>query len=190
MNESYSLTLHKKSKKTKVTLLAHDSGHAQAQASDIVRAFSADKYTIAYGLGKATELSTLFSDLSANNFTHKNCYIWTSSSCNDVPCCHVFGERYYLRAVILRYLDIPKENLVTKNSCGVKNCINPYHFAYVNEKNEKLSSGDLKLLVAYRSQGVQVRQIASALNVHRSTIYRRLKDEPVLTGTQDRRRGD
>ncbi len=190
MNENYSLILQKSLKKTKFSLIAHDSGHAQAQAIDIVRAFNADKYSMSYGLSRQTELSKLFSDLSSNNFTHKECYLWNSALCNNVPCCYVFGERFYLRSVILKYLDIPKENLITKNRCDRKNCINPYHFAYVNEKNEKLSSGDLKLLVAYRSQGVRIPQIASALKVHRSTIYRRLKDESLSTRTQNRRRSD
>jgi transcriptional regulator of acetoin/glycerol metabolism len=42
----------------------------------------------------------------------------------------------------------------------------------------------LKMLVAYRGQGARVTQIAEAFDVHRSTIYRKLKNEPVLNGTQ------
>jgi hypothetical protein len=183
MKERYILVLNKRTKKTKLALAANDSAHAQAQALDIVRAFNADGCSLTYGTCKDTDLSRLFHGLAFNTFTHKSCYSWTSTECNKVPCCYVFGERFYLRNVILRYLDIPKDNLITKNSCKCASCVNPYHFAYVTEKNEKLSSGDLKLLVAYRSQGAGVSQIASALKVHRSTIYRRLKDEPLPSRT-------
>ena len=50
---------------------------------------------------------------------------------------------------------------------------------YLSEKNSKLGGGDLQMLLAFRSQGVSVQQIAKALNVHRSTIYRILKDERI-----------
>jgi hypothetical protein len=183
MNERYVLSLNKCNKKTKLAILANDSAHAQAQALDIIRAFNADGYSLTYGTYKDTDLSRLFCGLAFNTFTHKFCYTWTATECNKVPCCYVFGERFYLRNVILRYLDIPKDDLITKNSCKCGGCVNPYHFAYVTEKNEKLSSGDLKLLVAYRSQGAGVAQIATALKVHRSTIYRRLKDEPLPSRT-------
>jgi hypothetical protein len=179
MVENYTLVVVKNNSKTKIAVEANDNGHAQAQAIDIVRALDADKYDISYGRYKDTAVSRLFRDLAFNNFSHQECYGWTKNSTNDVPCCYVVGERYYLRGLILKYLDIPKDDFVTKNSCKCKNCINPYHFEYVREKNEKLSGGDERLLVAYRSQGVEVIQIARALNVHRSTIYRRLKDEPV-----------
>ena len=181
MVENYTLVVVKNHKKTRIALEANDHGHAQAQAIDIVRALDADKYDISYGPHKETAISKLFKDLAFNNFSHKQCYKWEKGSTNDVPCCYVVGERYYLRGLILKYLDIPKDDFVTKNNCKCKTCINPYHFEYVREKNEKLSGGDEQLLVAYRSRGVEVSQIASALNVHRSTIYRRLKNESVPT---------
>lgn len=185
MNEKYVLIVSKNKKQTKLAVVANDSNHAQGQAADLVRAFNAENYKLSYGICKETEVSKLFYDLAYNNFTHKSCYAWSKSECNNVPCCYVLGERFYIRNLILKYLDIPKEDSVTKNSCNCKNCVNPYHFVYVNEKNEKLSSGDLKLLVAYRGQGVEVAQIAAALKVHRSTIYRRLKDESFSSRSQN-----
>lgn len=181
MLENYTLVVVRKTRKTRLALKANDNGHAQAQAKDIVRALDADKYDISYGPYRRTPLSQLFEDLAFNNFSHKVCYEWTAGQTNEVPCCYVVGERYYLRSLILKYLDIPKEDFITKNNCKCKTCINPYHFEYVREKNEKLSSGDERLLVAYLSQGVEVSQIASALNVHRSTIYRRLRHESLPT---------
>jgi IS30 family transposase len=46
---------------------------------------------------------------------------------------------------------------------------------YTQHKNSRLTTGDIKLLEAYSQQGVSVNQIAKALNVHRSTIFRKLK---------------
>lgn len=70
-----------------------------------------------------------------------------------------------------------------KPRCGNPLCINPYHFEYHSEKNAKLSSGDIQMLLAFHSQGASARQIAKALNVNRSTIYRKLKDERLHSGT-------
>jgi transcriptional regulator of acetoin/glycerol metabolism len=91
----------------------------------------------------------------------------------------VFGKRLYIRNVILKYLDIPKDDAIAKPSCSCKACINPYHTAYTSKskKNQKLGAGDDQLLLAFLGQGISVTQIAKALKVHRSTIYRKLKDE-------------
>jgi len=41
------------------------------------------------------------------------------------------------------------------------------------------------MALAFRSQGASIQQIAKALNVHRTTIYRTLKNECVPIGDQD-----
>jgi hypothetical protein len=184
MKEKYILQLHKNNKKLKIAIRANDSGHAQAQATDIARALATDSYDLSYGEQKDTILAELFKDLADNNFTHKNCRIWSGTACNGIPCVYVLGARYYIRNTILKYLNIADDGHNAKPKCDCQDCINPYHFKHAKEKNEKISCGDLKMLVAYRGQGVPVSQIAEALKVHRSTIYRKLKDEPVLNGSQ------
>ena len=187
--DNYILSLIKESKKLRLQVTAKDSGHAQAQAGDISRALSAEKYNLTYGSCEEDLLSKLFKDLAENNFCHGECSEWVGPSTNNVPCTYVLGSRQYVRTVILKYLDIPKDGVTAKPKCMCKQCINPYHFTYVHGKNEKISCGDRKLLVAYRSQGVGIAQIAAALNVHRSTIYRQLGNEPVLNGPEGHRRG-
>jgi len=86
-----------------------------------------------------------------------------------------------VRPLILGYLDIERDETV-KNTCGNYKCINPYHNQYLKSKNSKLGSGDLRILLAFRSQGASATQIAKALNVHRSTIYRTLKNERLFAG--------
>ena len=181
--DQYILELHKDQKRLKLVLRANDSGHAQAQAADIARALNAESYNLGYGACKTTALSELFENLATNNYTHAVCAPWSAQFTNGVPCSYALGSRHYIRNLILKYLDIPKDGQIAKPSCNCKSCINPYHFAYAREKREKISSGDLKLLLAYRRQGVEVTQIAKALNVHRSTIYRKLTNEPISNGS-------
>lgn len=187
--DKYILTLIKNKKNLELDVTAQDSGHAQAQAGDIARALGAEKYDLKYGGRTQTPLSKLFKDLAENNFTHGACTLWEDKFTNGVPCVYALGSRQYVRAVILRYLDIPKDGVTAKTKCLCKECVNPYHFTYVKGKNEKISCGDRKLLVAYRSQGVGAAQIAKALNVHRSTIYRQLGNEPVSDGPESHRFG-
>jgi hypothetical protein len=172
--QNYGLEIVKGGKRCWLSITAHDNNHAQAQAKDIRRALKADKYLLTYSSKKHSKLSDLFERLAFNKFTHDCCDEWDHSLCNGVPCTYILGQRFYIRKIILSYLDIPEDNVI-KPSCDNKNCINPYHFKYLPEKNSKMTSGDLKLLLAYRSQGTGVAQTALALNVHRSTIYRNLK---------------
>ena len=187
MKESYVLKLFRQKKKLEITLRANDSGHAQAQAADIARALTADRFSLAYGEEKDTPLSQLFKDLADNNFTHTECKIWNGSRTNKIPCIYALGKRHYVRNTILKYLDIADDGHTAKPKCDCRDCINPYHFKHSKEKNEKISCGDLKMLVAYRSQGAPVSQIAEAFNVHRSTIYRKIKNESLLDGAQSYR---
>jgi hypothetical protein len=185
--DNYILTLVKEQKKLKLNISALDSGHAQAQAKDIARALASEKYDLMYGNCAATPLSELFKDLAENSFTHEECKSWNDKYTNKTPCVYALGSRHYIRNLILRYLDIPKDDVVAKTKCGCRDCVNPYHFKYAREKNEKISCGDRKLLVAYRSQGVGIPQIAKALGVHRSTIYRQLGNESVSDGPEGHR---
>jgi len=164
-------------------LTACDTAHAQAQALDIGRALDCDRYQITYTETSETTLAKLFKDLAFNNFTQQECCEWEGSYTNKVPCFYALGKRYYVRAVILKYLDIPRDGVVPKPRCGNAHCVNPYHFEYREEKNTKLSSGDMKMLLAFQSQGASVRQIAKALKVHRSTIYRKLNNEHLSART-------
>lgn len=183
MFKHYSLTafLDKKSRLS-LHIEANDNNHAQAQCSDIVRALDIKKYTIEYGEGKHSHLSELFNKLSSSNFSHKDCYLWGGALSNGYACIYLNKKRIYIRKLILSYFNLD-ENIEIKTTCKNKNCVNPYHFEYVQNKNTKLSCGDLRLLLAYRSQGTGVNQIAEALNVHRSTIYRKLKNERLSSGS-------
>lgn len=187
--DNYILSLIRENKRQKIQVTAKDSGHAQAQAGDISRALGAEKYNLTYGSYKEDLLSKLFKNLADNNFTHGECSEWEGSFANNVPCTYILGSRQYIRTVILKYLDIPKDGVTAKPKCMCKQCINPYHFTYVCGKNEKISCGDRRLLVAYRSQGVGAAQLAAAFNVHRSTIYRQLSNESVPNGPEGHRRG-
>jgi hypothetical protein len=171
--DSYKLTLEENSKKLTITIKANDSNHAQAQASDICRSLNATAFELTYGKGRSAPLSNLFEKLAFNTFTHDECVVWGGKYTNMAPCVYVLGKRIYVKYLILKYLDIPND-FVVRPSCKCRNCINPYHFTYLDAKNSKLTSGDLKLLTAYRKQGAGVNQIAKAFNVHRSTIYRKL----------------
>lgn len=156
-----------------LAIRANDSNHAQAQASDICRSLNTTAFELTYGEGMPTPLSDLFEKLAFNTFTHDTCVPWGGTYTNKAPCVYVLGNRIYVKYLILKYLDIPND-FVVRPSCKCRDCINPYHFTYLDAKNSKLTSGDLKLLTAYRKQGAGVSQIAKAFNVHRSTVYRKL----------------
>ena len=184
MRESYSLTGVKNNKKKTLLVEANDSNHAQAQSFDIARALSLESSKLDYCTEnklRYNDLSRLFCDLAFNNFQHASCSNWEGSFCNGHPVVYVFGERLYLRNLILDYMDIKKDNIV-KMECENKGCVNPYHFSYKTCKAQKMSSGDLKLMLAFASQGVSVKQIAKALNIHRSTVYRNLNHERLHAG--------
>jgi len=173
-SDLYKLTLTQNNKKVSLTIQANDSNHAQAQAADICRSLQGTGFELTYGRNKNSLLSRLFKNLAFNNYTHSCCALWEGKETNKSPCVYVFGKRLYVKNVILKYLDIPNDSVV-RPICKNKNCINPYHFAYLDGKNSKLTGGDLKLLEAYKKQGASISQIAKVLNVHRATIYRKLK---------------
>ncbi|OUW91412.1 MAG: hypothetical protein CBD94_01475 [Gammaproteobacteria bacterium TMED234] len=185
--EYYKLKLVKNNKEIELGVSALDAAHAQGQALDISRSLSAEKFELGYGKAKQTRLSKLYERLAFNDFDHRDCFEWTGSVTNKVPSTYVFGKRYYVRPLILGYLDIERDGVV-KNQCKNHMCINPYHNQYLKSRNSKLGSGDLQMLLAFRGQGVSASQIAKALNVHRSTIYRNLKHERISDGSQDYRR--
>lgn len=185
--EKYCLTLFKNNRSLELALSSFDSLHAQAQAADITRALQAHSFSLSYKKVKESCVSELFKKLALNDFSTKECTLWEGKYTNNVPCAYVLGERVYVKNIILSYLDIPKEDYVTKSTCNEKTCINPYHFTHVHGTNTKLTCGDLKLAVAYRSQGTSVRKVAEALNVHPSTLYRRLKNECFSLGTPSKR---
>lgn len=170
----YNLILIKNEKKLGLTVYANDSNHAQAQSSDICRSLRVAKFELTYGKDSNNILSTLFRKLAFNTYTPEKCDLWEGKFTNKTPCIYVFGVRLYVKDVILRYLDIPTDSVV-KTVCKRKDCVNPYHFVYTDHKNSKLTSGDIKLLVAYKQQGVSNNQIAKVLNVHRATVFRKLK---------------
>ncbi len=181
--ENHNIIFQAKSSKLALSICASDTGHAQAQALDISRALDCDKYNIIYDKVNSTPISILFKKLALNEFNQSTCELWDGAISNNSPCFYAFKQRYYVRTAILKYLDIPRDGVVPKPRCKNPHCINPYHFEYCAEKNTKLSGGDVKMLLAFQSQGASVNQIAKALNVHRSTIYRKLKDERLHSGT-------
>ena len=180
----YNLQLNRNNKKLTLAVKANDIAHAQAQSLDIARSLEADKFELTYGKTRLSKLSELFEKLAYNEFDYKNCYRWEGSETNGVPSVYALGRRYYVRPLILGYLDICKDKTV-KNTCCNKKCVNPYHYHYLSGTNAKLGGGDLKMALAFRSQGASVPQIAKALNVHRSTIYRTFKNECLFTGSED-----
>lgn len=180
--QEYGLKIFKNNKTCLLAVTANDSNHAQAQGNDILRALSADRFLLTYDKTKQDAVSELFKKLAFNAFNHQNCELWEKPRTNGNPCFYVLGQRFYVRKTILNYLNIPLDNTV-KQTCNCNYCINPYHFKYVPKRNSKLTGGDLKLLLAYRSQGTGISQAAKALNVHRSTIYRNLKNECFSLGS-------
>jgi len=188
MSSNYTLSIKSNYKNVCIPVRALDTGHAQAQAQDIMRALAADELKLLYGTHKKSDLSTLFEKLAFNTYNHNCCDLWLGTAVNNYPCVYLFSKRFYIKDIILKYLDIPKDRLTAKCKCKNKSCINPYHFEYHTTRNSKLTCGDTKLLLAYRSQGTGVNQIAEALNVHRSTIYRKLKNERLSSGSANHSR--
>lgn len=181
----YKLELNVCEHKLIIEIHGGDSNHAQAQASDIARALKTQNYTLTYADDTTghEQLSTLFSDLASNNFSYTDCSFWPGKKANGHPCIYVCGKRFYVRNIIADYLDVRSGDQTIKQKCKNIHCINPYHFEYKAEKNSKLSGGDQKLLVASIGQGARVSQVAQVFKVHRSTIYRKLKDERFYLGT-------
>lgn len=173
---THNLRIVKENKAIKIAVKANDSNHAQAQAKDICRALDAEIFRLDYDKIKPNKISELFKKLAFNEFDYSSCFVWTGSSSNDSPCFYGFKKRFFIKPVILKYLDIPVDCTI-RCTCDSTNCINPYHFKYVSQKNSKLTDGDCKLLFAYRNQGTTVKQISEILKVNRSTIYRILKNE-------------
>jgi hypothetical protein len=170
----YSITLETKGAKTVLAITANDAGHAQAQAKDIARALKADRFELHYEEAKETSLSRLFKKLAYNEFEHKTCELWDQGLVNGVPVAYLMNNRFYVRPIVLDYLDITREEVVSP-LCGNKLCVNPYHNKYKATKASKLSGADMNLALVFSSQGVPVKEIAKVLKVHRSTIYRILK---------------
>lgn len=183
MTTKYTLVIDKDKAKLKILITANDGGHAQAQAADISRALKADKFYLGYELCPPTYLSELFRRLAYNDFSHKQCDLWVGSFCNQNPIIYTLKQRYYVRPMLLDYLQIHKEGCV-KPSCGNKMCVNPYHNSYKTMKASKLGDADRNIALVFAGQGVPVKEIAKALNVNRSTIYRTLKRERIPSGTQ------
>jgi hypothetical protein len=171
MSINYSLIVEKNNKQLQLALTANDGLHANAQAIDIARAFKSDAFTLRNEQTNICYLSKLFKKLAYNEFNYKNCEIWNKSFCNNTPVIYVLGTKFYVRPLILNYLDIPSDTYV-RPSCHKKNCVNPFHNTYKNEKASKLTSADRQLALVFAGQGVPVKEIAKAFKVHRSTIYR------------------
>lgn len=174
MTIKYCLLIEKNKKELRLDLTANDSNHASAQAKDIARAFTADAFTLTYEQIKSTLLSEFFKNLAYSSFSHKDCAVWQETYCNNTPVIYSFGLRYYVRPLVLSYLDIPKD-LYVLPKCRRKNCVNPFHNTYKTMKASKLTSADKRLALAFASQGVPVKEIAKAFKVHRSSIYRLFK---------------
>lgn len=184
----YTLKVTKGKSKVKIHVVANGMAHAQGQAVDILRALNGDKFDLLYGERKTHEVSELFKKLAFNEFNADDCVLWSKSHLNKNPCEYILNDRYYIRPMILKYLDIPVDKSTVKTRCKNKLCINPYHFEYHNSRNSKLTCGDLKLLVAYQGQGAAVTQLAKAFNVHPSTIYRTLNREHLHSRIADQSR--
>lgn len=177
----YCLVVERNKKQLKVAITANDSNHAQAQAADIARALQADTFSLSYTNTSESALAALFRRLASSDFEHGLCEEWKNSFCNGSPVVYALGCKYYVRPLILDYLEINKDGCV-KPSCGNSRCINPYHNSYKKMKASKLGDADTNLVLAFSSQGVPVREIAKALKVHRSTIYRTLNREHFHAG--------
>jgi transposase-like protein len=184
---TYCLEATREKKIVKLLICANNSNHAMAQAEDICRAIDVTSFKLNYGTCKQNNLSVFFNKLAANSFSYAICEPWALTFSNNVPCIYVFGKRYYVRDLIVRYLDIPKEGVVARPSCNCKSCVNPYHFSYKPGKNSKLTGADTNMLLAFLGQGSGVTQAAKALKVHRSTIYRKLNRECLSTRSDNHR---
>lgn len=178
----YTLKVIKDCSYINISITANDMNHAQAQSMDISRALKADNTSLYYEPCRECRLSILFRKLAFNEYTHKACDIWEGSFSNEVPVVYTLKTRYYVRPLILDYLEIHREGYV-KPSCGDKSCINPYHNSYKKMKASKLGDADINLALVFASQGVPVKEIAKALKVNRSTIYRTLNREHLHSGS-------
>ena len=176
MSTSYCLMLERESKRLELAITANDSNHAQAQAADIARALQVDTFALSYKKVKSSSLADLFRRLAESDFKHEVCEDWGGRMCNHSPVIYAMGTKYYVRPMILDYLEINKEGCV-KPACGNRSCINPYHNSYKKMKASKLGDADINLVLAFSSRGVPVTEIAKALKVHRSTIYRTINHE-------------
>ena len=74
--KNYTLKLDRDKTTLKLSLEANESGHAQAQASDICRALQANSYQLDYVETESTHISELFNKLAVNDFTYNQCFIW------------------------------------------------------------------------------------------------------------------
>ena len=179
---SYCLVLERKGKKLELAITANDSNHAQAQASDIARALQADTFSLSYKSVGISDLAEFFKRLALSDFDHGSCDEWIGRYCNGSPVVYALNKKYYVRPLILDYLEINRDDCV-KPSCGNRLCINPYHNSYKKMKASKLGDADVNLVLAFSRQGVPVKEIAKALKVHRSTIYRTLNREHLYAGS-------
>lgn len=172
----YTVRFKKNSQHIDIAVSANGIAHAQAQSMDIRRALKADNFSISYEETPDTQLSTLFRRLAFNDFRYEECESWQESFSNGVPVIYALKSRYFVRPMILDYLEINKDGFV-KPSCGNRKCVNPYHNSYKKMKASKLTDADVNLVLVFASQGVPVKEIAKALKVNRSTIYRTLNRE-------------
>jgi hypothetical protein len=179
----YCLILERNNQEIALDLTANDGSHAQAQASDIARALKADAFSLTYEEIAPCKISELFRRLAYSDFPKKECCPWTGSYTNGTPAIYALKRRYYVRRLVQDYLDIGKDVFVM-NSCKRKNCVNPFHNSYKNMKASKTTGADKDLALAFASQGVPVKEIAKALKVHTSTVYRILKHERFHSWTQ------
>jgi len=187
--ENYTLRVYRNDSKIKLSVCANDHGHAQAQAIDITRSLAGDRFELLYGEIEESLLAELYRRLAYSDFSSKECFDWHGSITNGVPAVYALGRRYYVRPLIQSYLDMDRDRIV-KNTCSCTECINPYHNNYLSAKNSKLSCGDLQMALAFRSQGVSVKQIAKALKVHRTTIYKSLKNAHHASRSENQRDSD
>lgn len=177
----YCLVIQKDKKTLELAISANDSNHAQAQAADIARALQVSTFSLSYKSIQESNLALLFKRLAHSDFSHIDCHKWEGKLCNGSPVVYALGKKYYVRPMILDYLEINKDDCV-KPACGDSLCVNPYHNSYKKMKASKLGDADVNLVLAFSSQGVPVREIAKALKVHRSTIYRTLNREHFHAG--------
>ena len=173
---NYSLIVKRNRIDHKLSVTANGGGHAQAQAEDIARALRADSFALIYEETEPSDVSELFRKLAYSDFSRTDCVLWEGKFTNNTPAFYVLKTRYYVRRIIRDYLDIGNDVYV-KMTCGKKECINPFHNSYKNMKAAKTTGADWNLALAFASQGVPVSEIAKALKVHRSTIYRILNHE-------------
>lgn len=186
--KDYILEIFKGKDKKAVAIKAYDNNHAQAQALDISRALCVDRFSLSYQDKNKKEdtFCELLKRLAFSDFKHKECFNWSSSYTNESPVIYLFKKRFYIRPLILDYMDMNRDNFV-KMVCKNKKCVNPYHFSYAKTRASRLTCGDKKMMLAFASQGVSAQQIAEALNVHRSTIYRTLNNEHLHSGSESNR---